>query len=41
MIQITYLQNRNKLTDIEDRLVVVRGEGGIENLQLADANYRI
>jgi len=36
-------QNRNRLTDIENRFVVAKGEEGvwegwIENLRLADAN---
>ena len=26
----TYLQNRNRLTDIENEFMVTRGEGGIE-----------
>ena len=26
MIQITYLQDRNKLTDIEDKLMITEGE---------------
>ena len=38
-------QNQNRLTDIENRLVVVKGEGGGEgwtgSLGLADANYCI
>ena len=42
----TYLQNRNRLTDIENRLVVDKGEGGqgkegIGSLRLVDANYYI
>ena len=40
-----YLQNRNKLTDIENRLVVAKGEGEGEgwtgSLGLVDANYYI
>ena len=28
MARITYLQNRNRLTDIENRLVVAKEEGG-------------
>ena len=28
MTQRTYLRNRNRLTDIENRLVVAKGEGG-------------
>ena len=38
------LQNRNRLTDIENRLVVAKrktGEGWIGSLGLADANYYI
>ena len=35
------LQNRNRLTDIKNRLVVAKGEGRIESLGLADANYCI
>ena len=30
------LQNRNRLTDIKNRLVVAKGEGRIESLGLAD-----
>ena len=43
----TYLQNKNTLTNIENRLVVVksdkedRGEGWIGSLGLVDANYYI
>ena len=41
----TYLQNRNRLTDIEKRLIVAKGEGeGVEwtgTLGLVDANYHI
>ena len=42
----TYLQNKNRLTDIENRLVVVNGGGGrgeewIGSLGFADANYYI
>ena len=37
------LQNGNKLTDIENRLVVAKeegfGEGSVGSLGLADANY--
>ena len=42
-----YLRNRNRLTDIENKLVVARGRlltvagGWIESLGLADANYYI
>ena len=40
-----YLQNRNRLTDIENRLVVAKGEGvgegRTERLGPADANYYI
>ena len=28
MMQMTYLQNRKKLTDIENKLMVTKGEGG-------------
>ena len=37
----TYLWNRNRLTDTENRLVVAKdcGEGWIGSLGLADANY--
>ena len=42
----TYLQSRNRLTDIENRLVVAKGEGlgelgegCVGNLGLVDANY--
>ena len=41
----TYLRNINRLTDIENRLVVAKGEGTgegkIGSLGLADANYYI
>ena len=37
----TYLQNRNRLTDIENRLVVAKEEGRTGSLQLADVNYYI
>ena len=39
----TYLQNRNRLSDIENRLVVGEGEGVGQtgSLGLADANYYI
>ena len=41
----TYLWNRNRLTDVENRLVVASGrmgEGGLTgSLELADANYYI
>ena len=41
----TYQQNRNRLTDIENRLVVAKGDGeGVgwtESLGLVDANYYI
>ena len=37
----TYLQNKNKLTDMENRLVVVKGAGWIGSLGLADINYYI
>ena len=40
-----HLRTRNRLTDIEDRLVVAKaenvGEAWIGNLGLADANYYI
>jgi len=43
MAQMNYLQDRNRLTDIENRLVVVkeeRGRSGMDgNLGLVDANY--
>ena len=38
----TYLRNRNRLTDIENRLVVAKeemGEGWSGSLGLPDANY--
>ena len=39
----TYLRKRNRLTDIENRLVVAKGEGvgegRIGSLGLVDANY--
>jgi len=40
----TYLQTRKGLTDMENRLVVVKEEagwGGTGNLGLVDANYYI
>ena len=37
----TYLQNKNKLTDMENRLMVVKGAGWIGSLGLADTNYYI
>ena len=37
----TCLWNRSRLTEIENRLVVAMGEGWIERLGLADANYYI
>ena len=41
--QQTYLQNRNRLTDIENRLMVAKGErerNGIDGeFGLVDANY--
>ena len=46
MAQWTYLQNRNRFTDIENRLVVAKGEGRekeawIGSLGLVEANYYI
>ena len=37
----TYLWNRNGLTDTESTLVVVKGEGWIGSLELANGNYDI
>ena len=41
----TYLQNRNRLIDIENRLVVAKGEEGRSGMNyefgLLDANYYI
>ena len=39
----TYLWNRNRLTDIEDRLIVAKGERGMEwdALWVVDTNYYI
>ena len=39
----TYLQNRNRLTDMESRLAVAEGEGvgWTGSLGLVDANYYI
>ena len=38
----TYLRNRNRFTDIENRLVVATvGEGWIGRLGLADTNYYV
>ena len=34
-----YQRNRNRLTDIENRLVVAKGEGRIRSLGLADEIY--
>ena len=34
----TYLQNKNRLADTENRLVVVKGKGWIGSVGLADAN---
>ena len=43
MAQMNLLQNRNRLTDIENRLVVAKGErrevGWTGSLGLTDANY--
>ena len=43
MIQMNISTDRNRLTDIETRLVVAKreggGEGGSGTLGLADANY--
>jgi len=40
--KLTYLWNRNRLTDLENRLVVAKGEGeGVEwteSLEIVDAN---
>ena len=46
MNKCTYLQNINRLTDIENRLVITNGDGGvgegwIGSLGLADVNYYI
>ena len=45
MIQINYLQNRNRLTDIENKLMITKGERGregqIRSLGLADTYYYI
>ena len=42
-VNLSIIQNRNRLTDIENRLVVVEGEerkeGWIGSLGLAVANY--
>ena len=43
---MNYLQNKNKLTDIENRPVAAKGEGGwgegwIRSLGLTDAKYYI
>ena len=43
---MNHLGNKNRLTNIQNRLVVARGEGGegeewIGSLGLADANYYI
>ena len=37
----TYLQNKNRLADTENRLVGVKGKEWIGSLGLADANYYI
>ena len=34
-----YLQKRNRVTDIKNRLMVANGERRIGTLGLADANY--
>ena len=43
--KISYLQNRNRVTDMENRFVVAKGEGqGVRwtgGLGLVDANYYI
>ena len=43
--KLVYLQNRNRLTDVENRLVAVKGKGvGVgwtESLGLVDENYYI
>ena len=45
LYKLTSLQNRNRLTDMENRLVVAKGEeeevGWTGNLGLVDANYCI
>ena len=44
MTQMNSSTKRNRLTDIENRLVVAKWEGGggwIRSLGLADANYSI
>ena len=43
MTQIIYLRNRNRLTDIENGLVVAKeeGRGWTGSLGLVDANYYI
>ena len=35
----TYPRKRSRLTDIENRLVVAKGEGRIGSLGIVDANY--
>ena len=38
----TYLQNRNRPTDIENKLMVTKGESGVEGrLGLADVSFYI
>ena len=45
MTQVNLSTKQNRLTDIDNRLVVVKGEGmgegWIGSLRLADANYYI
>ena len=38
---INYLQNRNRLSDFKDRLIVTKGEGLIRSLRLACTHYCI
>ena len=37
----TYLQKRKRLTDMENRLVVVKGEGRIGSLGFVDAKWYV
>ena len=36
-----YMQNRNRLTDPENKLVFTRGKGHLRSMGLSDTNYDI
>ena len=39
MIQMTYIQNRNRLTDFENKLMVTKREKGEDKLGLTYTHY--